>query len=104
MGHARALLTLGTLDQERIGREVAARQLSVRQTEALVRQHQQRASTAPRRSSPANPKDPDTQRLEQELSERVGAPVTISHGKSGGQLVIRYSSLDELDGIIKHLR
>lgn len=106
MGHARALLTLGTLDQERLAREVATRQLSVRQTEALVRQYQQRGAAAGPRRHPAPGKDQDTLRLEQELSDRVGAPVSISHGREGGggQLVIRYSTLDELDGILKHLR
>jgi ParB family chromosome partitioning protein len=50
-------------------------------------------------------KDPDTARLEVELSERIGAPVTINFdGKSAGTLVIRYTSVDELEGILTHLR
>jgi ParB family chromosome partitioning protein len=103
MGHARALLALPAMDQERLARVVALKHLSVRQTEALVRQRQE----APARTRPAAPaaRDPDTMRLEQELSDRIGAPVSIQHGRSGGgQLVIDYSSLDELDGILKHLR
>ncbi|MBK79436.1 MAG: chromosome partitioning protein ParB [Gammaproteobacteria bacterium] len=105
MGHARALLALEGLDQERLAREVADKQLSVRQTEQLVRQRQQqrerRGGGAERREG----KDPDTRRLEQRLSDRIGAPVSINHGSGGrGQLVISYSSLDELDGILKHLR
>ena len=105
MGHARALLALEGLDQERLAREVADKQLSVRQTEQLVRQRQQqrerRGSVATRREG----KDPDTRRLEQSLSDRIGAPVSINQGSGGrGQLVISYSSLDELDGILKHLR
>jgi ParB family transcriptional regulator, chromosome partitioning protein len=50
-------------------------------------------------------KDPDTERLERELSERIGAPVSINFdGKSNGTLVIRYTSVDELEGILTHLR
>jgi ParB family chromosome partitioning protein len=110
MGHARALLALEPLDQERLARDVAARQLSVRQIEMLVRQHLERMAGSGReraasRPSQSSAKDPDTLRLEQDLSDRLGAPVTISHGRAGGgQLVIGYSSLDELDGILKHLR
>lgn len=106
MGHARALLTLDAADQERLANEIANRQLSVRQAEALVRQRQARragGTEAVRRGGPA--KDGDTLRLEQTLSERIGAPVTIAHGADGkGQLVIRYSTLDELDGILAHIR
>lgn len=110
MGHARALLALEALDQERLARDVAARQLSVRQTETLVRQQLERVAgkrgrVARRRGSSGQDKDADTLRLEQDLSERIGAPVAISHGREGGgQLVISYSTLDELEGILKHLR
>jgi len=106
MGHARALLSLSPIDQERLALEVAGKQLSVRQTEALVRQRLARveSGTITGKTEPAN-KDPDTRRLEQTLSERIGAPVSIAHGTTGkGQLVIRYSSLDELEGILKHLQ
>lgn len=109
MGHARALLALEALDQERLARDVAARQLSVRQTETLVRQQLERVAgkrgRVARRGSRGPDKDADTLRLEQDLSERIGAPVAISHGREGGgQLVISYSTLDELEGILKHLR
>jgi len=102
MGHARALLALDLLDQERIARVVAAKQLSVRATEALVRSRQQPAA----RRSRGSAKDPDTLRLERELSDKVGAPVTINQeGRgSGGKLVIAYSTLDELEGILAHLK
>jgi ParB family chromosome partitioning protein len=101
MGHARALLALEPLDQERLARVVAAKQLSVRATEALVR-----ARTQPSRKKPPKEKDADTLVLERELSDRVGAPVTIapdSRGQ-GGKLVIGYSTLDELEGILAHLK
>ena len=102
MGHARALLSLEPLDQERVAREVVARQLSVRATEALVRQ---RLQPIQRSASRTPGKDADTRRLERETSERIGAPVSIDHDAKGrGKLVIGYSSLDELEGILRHLR
>jgi ParB family chromosome partitioning protein len=103
MGHARALLSLAPRDQGDVAKQVVARGLSVRQTEALVRQTVEPRPTGrgPARSN----KDPDTRRLEIELSERLGAPVTIDFdGRSRGRLSIRYNSLDELDGILKRLR
>jgi ParB family chromosome partitioning protein len=103
MGHARALLSLSALEQEQAARAVVARGLSVRQTEALVRQKMRPAPLTP--IAAARRKDPDTERLELELSERVGAPVSINFdGKSNGTLVIRYSTLDELEGILTHLK
>jgi len=103
MGHARALLSLSPLDQERAAAEVVERQLSVRQTEALVRNLQggERRSA---RSAPAE-KDSDTRRLERDLSDRLGAEVQISHDGSGkGKLTIGYSSLEQLDGVLRHLK
>lgn len=106
MGHARALLALEPLDQERLARVVATKQLSVRATEALVRARQQGGSVEDGRKKPAGrDRDADTARLERELSDRIGAPVAIrSEAKGGGRLVISYSSLDELEGILAHLR
>ena len=99
MGHARALLSLDSLDQERLARDVARRGLSVRQTEQLVRNFGKVTSESPAR------KDPDTQRLESDLSDRLGAPVQISYNAKGkGQLVIRYSNIDQLEGILEHIR
>jgi ParB family chromosome partitioning protein len=101
MGHARALLTLDSIEQERTAQLVAKRQLSVRQTEALVR----RIQSGTRASAGQAQKDRDTVLLEHEIAEKIGAPVKISHNAKGkGQVVIRYSSLDELDGILQHLR
>ena len=74
------------------------RDLSARETEALVR----RLSAPPKE---ATPPDPDVRRLESDLSERLGAAVAIRHGARGsGRLVIRYTSLDELDGILARIR
>ena len=98
MGHARALLSLEGEVQSRAATEVVARDLSARETEALVR----RLSAPPKEPAPP---DPDVRRLESDLSERLGAAVAIRHGARGsGRLVIRYASLDELDGILARIR
>jgi len=103
MGHARALLSLAPVDQEEAARLVVARGLSVRQTEALVRKRLQPMPLVPMVAARA--KNPDTVRLEKELSDRIGAPVSITFdGKRSGTLVIRYGSMDELEGILAHLR
>ncbi|WP_314409204.1 ParB/RepB/Spo0J family partition protein [Pseudomonas kuykendallii] len=101
MGHARALLGLPADRQLEAARHVVARGLTVRQTEALVRQW---LSDKPQATE--KPKaDPDISRLEQRLAERLGSPVQIKHGQKGkGQLVIRYNSLDELQGVLAHIR
>ena len=100
MGHARALLSLEGEVQSRAAAEVVARDLSVRDTEALVR----RLNTPPK-DSPARQPDPDVRRLESDLSDRLGACVAIRHGVRGaGRLVIRYTNLDELDGILARIR
>jgi ParB family chromosome partitioning protein len=105
MGHARALLSLDALEQERMADEVAAKGLSVRQTEALVRRRLESGAAPSKTRRPAAGKDPDTQRLERDLTDRIGAEVTISHDSSGrGKLTIGYGSLDQLEGILRHLR
>ena len=77
--------------------------LSVRQTEALVRKIIDGSDTRKRSAAPMS-KDRDTLRLEQRLSDTIGAPVSIKHTPQGkGELTIRYSSLDELEGVLKHL-
>jgi ParB family chromosome partitioning protein len=89
--------------QEEAARSVVTRGLSVRQTEALVRKLSEPAPLVP--MVPPRSKDPDTVRLERELSDRIGAPVAITYdAKRGGSVVIRYSNIDELEGILKHLR
>ena len=101
MGHARALLGLPVEQQIEGARHVVARGLTVRQTEALVRQWLNRKEPEPNN----HVVDPDINRLEQRLAERLGSPVQIKHGQKGsGQLVIRYSSLDELQGVLAHIR
>jgi len=101
MGHGRALLGLEGSSQLEVARIVVGKGLTVRQTEALVRQWQSRQQTPVTTTS----KNPDIQRLEQKLSDQLGAGVVIQHGDSGkGKMVIRYNSLDELDGILTHIK
>jgi len=97
VGHAKVLLGLDSADQLRAARQVAKRGLSVRQTEALVKSWGGDAAVKPN-------KDPNVSRLEQDLSDRFGARVRIHHQQNGrGRLEIQYTTLDELDGILKRL-
>ncbi|MCK0744760.1 ParB/RepB/Spo0J family partition protein [Chromohalobacter nigrandesensis] len=103
MGHARALLTLPAARQRSIAREVVERDLTVRQTEALAKQNASGKETA--KPTPSASDNTDVARLETRLAELLGAPVKIQHGASGkGRVTIRYTSLDELDGILGHIR
>lgn len=105
MGHARALLGLsGSRQQTEVALLVVRKGLSVRETESLVRRLAQ--PPAPQAASAANgAADPNIRRLEEELRERLGARVQIKHARAGhGQLVIRYNTLDELDGILSHIQ
>jgi len=100
MGHARALLALEGNSQSDAGRLVAAKQMTVRDTENLVRKILEPAPTPEPKV-----KDPDVAALELRLSERFAAPVQIAYNKKGkGSLVINYSSLNELDGILDKLQ
>lgn len=101
MGHARALLGVSGPDQPKLAREVARRQLSVRQTEDLVRRHLSRADATPA----TRERDPDLARLEDSLSEKLGARVAIQHTAKGkGKLVINYNNVAELEGILSHIK
>ncbi len=102
MGHARALVGLDAVSQRDIAAQVVARGLSVRQTENLARQARSGRKTS---SSRRGTTDPDVRRLQDSLSDRLGAPVSIRHSSSGhGSLTIKYASLDELDGILDHIK
>jgi ParB family transcriptional regulator, chromosome partitioning protein len=102
MGHARALLGLDGERQSEAAKTVSGKGLSVRQTEALVRRLQAEGSKAP---AQADREDPDIRNLENSLSEKIGARVEILHSSKGsGKLTLRYNSLDELDGILSHIR
>jgi ParB family chromosome partitioning protein len=104
MGHAKALLGLQELKQSEAARHVVAKDMTVRQTEAYVRNVQDDAKTGVQGKEKSRP-NPDIQRLERTLGERLGANVAIQHSAKGkGKLVINYSNLDELDGILAHIQ
>lgn len=102
MGHARALLGLADPKaQAAAAREVAKKGLSVRETERLVKKLQ----APPQKAGPAPSRDPDIRRLEGELADKLGARVALQHTSSGrGKLVVSYNSLDELEGILGHIK
>ncbi len=102
MGHARALLALEGPVQSQAARQVIQKNLSVRETENLVR----RLSEKPNPGKAARKAvDPDVRALQQKLSDKLGAKVKILHGHRGkGRLVIDYNDLDELDGILARIR
>lgn len=102
MGHARALLGLADADQPRVGREVVEKDLSVRETERLVKKLQSGEGKKPA-AKPAI--DADIRNLQEALSDTLGAKVSIQHQKSGkGKLVIQYNSNDELEGILSRIK
>ena len=101
MGHARALLGLEGSDQSQAARTVVGKGLTVRQTEVLVR------NWSAKKTQPASdtPVDPNIRHLQDDLSQRLGASVKIQHSAKGkGKLVLHYNSLDELDGILSHIK
>jgi len=102
MGHARALLGLNIDQQVEVANIIVAKGLSVRQTEALIRQIQ---GSKTNHTSKKNKISPDVRKLEEDLSATIGAPVELKQSAKGkGKLVISYQSLDELDGILSHIK
>lgn len=102
MGHARALLGLPLEQQAAAAHNVISKGLSVRQTEALVRRLLEEQQSTP---AAVVAVDPDIRRLQETLAEKLGAAVEIQHGAKGsGKLVVSYNSLDELDGILAHIK
>lgn len=100
LGHAKALLALDGVKQVEAAKRIAQDDLSVRAAEQLIKNLQQ----APK---PVKPKivDTDTLRLQNELTAKLGAKVVIDHKDNGtGKLVINYTSLEELDGIIEQIK
>jgi len=101
MGHARALLSLPDPQQSEAARSVVGKGLSVRQTESLVRRLL--AGPGGKGSKPAV--DPDIKNLEEDLSSKLGAKVLIQHTAKGrGKLILKYNSVDELEGILGHIK
>ena len=99
-GHARALL--GQPDPVALAREIIAQRLNVRQVEAIAQEHAERTgkTAKPRRRGV---KDADTLTLEKRLADALGLAVAIEHRGQGGELRIRYKSLEQLDEVIRRL-
>ncbi len=95
MGHGRALLALNAVKQVEIAHLIAHKQLSVRETEKLIKRIEQVPLKKP------IVQNRDLLRLQEDISTKLGATVTIKQGKHGtGNLVIHYTSLEQLDGIL----
>jgi len=102
MGHARALLALTGGEQSALANKVSDMGWSVRETEKQVKRV---LNPPPKVSSASGNIDPDIKRLQEQVSERLGAPVQVEHKTNGkGRMVINYSSLDELDGILAKIK
>ncbi|WP_374419633.1 ParB/RepB/Spo0J family partition protein [Chromobacterium sp.] len=102
MGHARALLALPVVEQLGLAQEVGEKGLSVREVERRVQQKAvEKTTVAPQQKRT----DPDVDRLAEQVSERIGARVSIRHANRGnGRLVIEYATLDELEGLLEKLQ
>lgn len=102
MGHARALLSLDAAEQRKLAHEIVDHDLTVRATETLVKRRH--GPGKPTTTAPSDNRSQDVVRLESRLSDQLGAPVSIQQGQKGkGKLTIRYTSLEELDGILAHI-
>ena len=106
MGHARALLGLASPElQVELAQRVVKQGLSVRETENAVRKLAAAAGgDRPAKGGGSRTGDPNVRRLETNLAETLGAAVSIEHGPKGGRVVIRYNGLDELEGILAHIK
>jgi len=103
MGHARALLAVASATQVQLGHQIIVKGLSVREAEALVARAEQGGTPSRRAQAPA--RNRDMERLEEELSDTLGATVTLTADAKGkGKVVIAFSNLDQLDGILARLR
>ncbi len=102
LGHAKCLLALEGAKQINAARTVGSVNMTVRQTEALIKKILSGVSGKPT-SEVSN--SPDIKHLEDQISEKIGAPVQIQHGAKGaGRLILKYNSVDELDGILAHIK
>ena len=102
-GHAKAILGLPIEHQSQAASTIVSKGMSVRQAEALVRTLLLQLDSPKMKNKV--PADPDITSLQNQLSEKVGVPVTVQHGANGkGKLVLKYSSLNELDGILSHIK
>jgi ParB family chromosome partitioning protein len=101
VGHARALI--GAADPLALANEIVAKDLNVRQAELLAKKQKPEPAKKKGAASPAGEKDADTRALERDLSLKLGLKVEVQFDGKGGRLVLHYSSLDQLDGVIEKL-
>ncbi len=102
MGHARALLALKGIEQTATAILIAKKGMSVRETERLIKKM---LSSEPKNDKKPAAKALEVQKLEENLSQKLGAKVAIQYNTKGkGKLVVEYNNLDELDGILEHIQ
>jgi ParB family chromosome partitioning protein len=101
VGHARALIGAG--DPIALANEIVAKDLNVRQAEALAKKQKSRPSKKQGSAAAASEKDADTRALERDLSLKLGLKVEVQFDGKGGRLVLHYATLDQLDGVIEKL-
>ena len=101
IGHARALI--GAADPIALAQEIVAKDLNVRQAEALAKKQKPDAVRKKSAASAAPGKDADTRALEHDLSLKLGLKVEVQFDGKGGRLVLHYASLDQLDNVIEKL-
>jgi len=101
VGHARALI--GASDPIALANEIVAKDLSVRQAEALAKKQKPETAKKKASASSGSEKDADTRALERDLSLKLGLKVEVQFDGKGGRLVLHYTSLDQLDGVIEKL-
>jgi ParB family chromosome partitioning protein len=106
MGHARALLGLSSPElQTELADRARKQAWSVRETESAVRKVAgPQGAAKPGKAGSRAADDPNVRRLEADLAETLGAAVSIEHGPKGGRVVIRYNGLEELEGILAHIK
>lgn len=101
MGHARALLALDDSRQSRVAHHIMNKKLSVREAERFVRALQK----TPETGKAAGGTSPDVLNLQRSLADKVGAPVKLDYNAKGkGKLIIQFSSLDELESVLSHIK
>lgn len=100
-GHARAIATAD--DVEALAAIIVAQGLSVREAEKLAKSGVETGKSAPKPANRDPDKDADTRSLEADISARLGLAVDIRHGKKGGELRVRYSTLEQLDDVCRRL-
>jgi len=103
MGHARAILSLDQGQQREMANRIVAKNLNVRETEALVRKHQEEASSKPQQPAKTT-LDPDIASLQERVTLAIGAQAQIKHSEKGsGKLIISYDTLEQLEGVLERL-